>query len=49
MQTVAYAVKWVVNEKAYVDLVYAENKMEAIRIIREENPDCYVDWVREEV
>ncbi|WP_180226277.1 hypothetical protein [Bacillus wiedmannii] len=49
MQATIYAVKWVIDGKAYVDLVSAENKMEAMRIIREEKPDCYVDWVKEEI
>lgn len=44
-----YAVKFVVNNKAYVDLVTADDKMQAMKIIREERPNCYVDWVREEL
>lgn len=44
-----YAGKFVVNNKAYVDLVTADNKMQAMKIIREERPDCYIDWVRDEL
>ncbi len=44
-----YAVKFVVNNKAYVDLVTADDKMQAMKIIREERTNCYVDWVREEL
>ncbi|MGS0530656.1 hypothetical protein ACU80C_11920 [Bacillus mycoides] len=44
-----YAVKFVVGKKAYVDLVTANNKMQAMKIIREERPNCYIDWVKEEL
>ncbi|MFJ8521427.1 hypothetical protein [Bacillus cereus] len=44
-----YAVKFVVHNRSYVDLVSAENKMQAMKIIREERPNCYIDWVREEL
>ncbi|WP_170953280.1 hypothetical protein [Bacillus thuringiensis] len=47
--SILYAVKFVVGNKAYVDLVTADNKMQAMKIIREERPNCYIDWVKEEL
>ncbi|MEC3572086.1 hypothetical protein P9Z90_12755 [Bacillus thuringiensis] len=41
--------KFVVSNKAYVDLVIADNKMQAMKIIREERPNCYIDWIKEEL
>ncbi len=47
--SILYAVKFVVGKKAYVDLVTSNNKMQAMKIIREERPNCYIDWVKEEL
>ncbi|MED2021994.1 hypothetical protein P4V72_20245 [Bacillus thuringiensis] len=47
--SILYAVKFVVSNKAYVDLVIADNKMQAMKIIREERPNCYIDWIKEEL
>jgi hypothetical protein len=48
MEKKDYVVLCISEEDEYTSVVSAENKMDAMRIVREAFPECYVEWVVED-